>query len=638
MTPPSPLAPRRLLWLVAFLFAAAIFTWSAWRWWTFQYSTFDLAFYVQGFWLALRGEWQTSLLGVSILGNHAEPTIFLGLPLFALWPHPLFFVLAQVLALVSLPFTAWRIARRLGFESWPSAWLALATLITPATSWVALHEFHPEALAAPLLLLVAEARLTQRYGRFWLWWLLALGIKENVALLLAWWTAVEAFIGWRERWDTRRQLRWNWFPGLVAFAWVAFYGAWLAPRLNGGRVDYGELYRHLTGPSGGLLSTILFHPGRVFQAIVRSLTLGDLLWGLLLPFLALPVLRARWLLIAVPILLQHLLSVRPAEWFLRWHYAAPLIPLFWLAAVEALRLPRLRRIPAWTLAAGSVAGFLWFGPLRLLPQELDLFAQRLAEHPWRAAQIAAIQNDARASVTASHGYLPHLATRRELYSLHHVLKGLVTLSEQRLPTPAATDYVIIDYADNSTFSPQAGFYHPAMKTTTGELVPSSDQLLHTFLAQAEWENDSLNAVTRLHRLGPAAPSSLESPSPDQTPAAALTPGPVQIAIGSEGIDLDLDWQFAVPRTEFRWLFLTASGPAGAAQIYRGLARPEVTGGHTTERWKVRFPPDLPPGHYRLRLLISDRLRAEWDRQNPNGLLGYTDQIIPLGEVQLPPKP
>lgn len=638
MTPPTSVPARRLLWLVALLFAAAIFTWSAWRWWTFQYTTFDLAFYVQGFWLALRGESQISLLGVSILGNHAEPTIFLGLPLFALWPHPLFFLLVQVLAVASMPFTAWRIAQRLGFDTWPSAWLAAATLITPATSWVAFHEFHPEALAAPLLLLVAEARLAQKYGRFWLCWLLAVGIKENVALLLAWWTVVEAFIGWRERWDLRRQLRWNLFPGLAAFVWVAFYGAWLAPRLNGGRVDYGELYRHITGPSGGLLSAFLSHPERVFQALIRSLTHGDLLWGLLLPFLALPVLRARWLLIAVPILLQHLLSARPAEWFLRWHYAAPLIPLFWVAAVEALRLPRLRRIPAWALAAGSAAGFLWLGPLRLLPEELDLFSQRLAEHPWRAAQIAAIQSDAQASVTASNGYLPHLAARSELYSLHHVLKGLVTLSEQRLPTPAPTDYVVIDYADYSTFSPQAGFYHPTMKTTKGDLVPSSDQLLHTFLTQAEWENDSLNAVTRLRRLGPAVPVSPEPASPDKTPAASLTSGPVRIAAGGEGIDLDLDWKFAVPRTEFRWLLLTASGPAGAAQIYRGLARPEVTGGRTTERWKIRFPPNLPAGNYRLRLLITDRLRAEWDRQNPNGLLGYTDQVIPLGEVQLPPQP
>ena len=43
---------------------------------------------------------------------------------------------------------------------------------------------------------------------------------------------------------------------------------------------------------------------------VQALTHGNLVWALLFPFLCLPLLRPRWLLIAAPILLQHLLSWR----------------------------------------------------------------------------------------------------------------------------------------------------------------------------------------------------------------------------------------------------------------------------------------------------------------------------------------
>ena len=46
--------PRLIVW-VALLFVALAFTVSWWHWWTFQYGTFDLAFYVQALWLALRG-------------------------------------------------------------------------------------------------------------------------------------------------------------------------------------------------------------------------------------------------------------------------------------------------------------------------------------------------------------------------------------------------------------------------------------------------------------------------------------------------------------------------------------------------------------------------------------------------------
>ena len=156
MFPDRPSAPRLLVWC-ALLFSGLTFGVSWWYWWTFQYGTFDLAFYVQALWLALRGQWQVSLLNVPLMGNHAEPIVFLLTPLFALWSHPMLFVAAQTLALASMPFTAWRIARRLQIERGTAILLALATVLTPATLLVGLHEFHPEALAAPLLLLLIEA-------------------------------------------------------------------------------------------------------------------------------------------------------------------------------------------------------------------------------------------------------------------------------------------------------------------------------------------------------------------------------------------------------------------------------------------------------------------------------------------------
>ena len=63
------------------------------------------------------------------------------------------------------------------------------------------------------------------------------------------------------------------------------------------------------------------------SALWHGLTGGDLAWGLLVPFLLLPVLRPRWLIMSAPIFLQHLLSWRQSEWSMHYHYAAPLLPL-----------------------------------------------------------------------------------------------------------------------------------------------------------------------------------------------------------------------------------------------------------------------------------------------------------------------
>ena len=62
--------------------------------------------------------------------------------------------------------------------------MAVATLLTPASLSIAIYEFHPEALAAPLILLLIEARLAGRRGAYWLWFLAVLAIKENMAPLL----------------------------------------------------------------------------------------------------------------------------------------------------------------------------------------------------------------------------------------------------------------------------------------------------------------------------------------------------------------------------------------------------------------------------------------------------------------------
>src|ERR1700734_208226 len=112
MSPENRPARRFLTW-TALVFSALAFTISWWHWWTFQYGTFDLAFYVQALWLPPRGGGGVSLLNVPLMGNHAEPIVFLLTPLFAICPHPMLFVAVQTLAFATMPFIAWRKHNRL---------------------------------------------------------------------------------------------------------------------------------------------------------------------------------------------------------------------------------------------------------------------------------------------------------------------------------------------------------------------------------------------------------------------------------------------------------------------------------------------------------------------------------------------
>src|SRR2546423_8451091 len=169
-------------------FAAAIFfiacTWASYALWAnFQYRTFDLAYYVQALWQLIHGRYQVSVEDVPLLGNHVEPIVFLFVPLFALIRHPMLFVVVQNVALAAMAPIGYRLARRY-FDAGTAALLSAALLLSPAAGYIALHEFHPEAFSAPLLLLMVYSRIVRRLWLHWICFIGVLACKENMALLL----------------------------------------------------------------------------------------------------------------------------------------------------------------------------------------------------------------------------------------------------------------------------------------------------------------------------------------------------------------------------------------------------------------------------------------------------------------------
>ena len=204
--------------LAAFLFA--LWTCGSYaRWANYEYRTFDLAFYVQGLWQFLHGRFAVSVEHVPLMGNHVEPIVFLIAPLFAIFRHPMTFVVVQNVALATMGPVGFDIAKRLGFGVKESCLLAAALLVAPATGYVALHEFHPEALSAPLLLLMFRARLLRSLTQHWVWFIAVLACKENMAPLLVAYCAVHAVT------DRKRGLAevraWYLWPMGLAFLWLA---------------------------------------------------------------------------------------------------------------------------------------------------------------------------------------------------------------------------------------------------------------------------------------------------------------------------------------------------------------------------------------------------------------------------------
>ncbi|PYK57150.1 MAG: hypothetical protein DME43_15910, partial [Verrucomicrobia bacterium] len=365
--------------------------------------------------------------------------------------------------------------------------------------------------------------------------------------------------------------RWYIWPMILALIWFLLCAYVITPALNSGNIDYVALYDQLGTSPGNILINAFARPQLIGRALLHSLTHGNLLWALLFPFLCLPVLRPRWIVIAAPILLQHLLSWRSSEWMIYFHYAAPLLPLFWIASVEAIaasdywkRVPSfVSRATAWLVIVGCVAAQIWVGPLGRI---VTTTADWLGAGQERARKNAFIaQIPPASSVVAPLSYLSHLAMREKLYSLHYILKGLKTLSRSSYEPPSSTDFVLIDYRDSATFDPGAGFYHPTMKTVDGRIIPSSDRLLHDFLKKAAWTADEQDELTLLRNLGSRkAPVTDDQSSPANDEPGVLSIGATRLlSIGtadefvsrSRPLEVHLRWKFQGERDVFPWMLL-----------------------------------------------------------------------------------
>lgn len=629
--------------IVALIFFL-VWTWTSYaRWADFQYRSFDLAYYVQAIWQLIHGRFDVSVENVPLLGNHVEPIVFLFAPLFAIFRHPMVFVAVQNAALASMALVGYRIARRLGFDDKRGCLLGVAIVLAPAAGFIALHEFHPEALTAPFLLLMLQARMRKSLGRHWLWFAAVLACKENMAPLLSVYCATFLILE-RDRTFAER-CRWYAWPMCVAILWFVICARVITPALNSGNIDYLGLYDRLGTSAGNILVNAFARPQLIGQALLESLTHGNLVWGLLFPFLCLPLLRPRWILIATPILLQHLLSWRSSEWMIHLHYGAPLLPLFWIASVEAIaefdrwKLPPylLRIVPSFIIIACIVAQS-WLGLLSgIVSKNADWFEGG----PERARKNAFLAQIPRTdSVVAPLPYLSHLAMREKLYSLHYILKGLKTLSRSSYEPPPPTDFVLIDYQDTATFDPAAGFYHPAMKTTDGRIIPSSDRLLHDYLKRTTWMVQSQDELTLFRNSGGTDLTNNESFSPEPPIFTAGATRLLAIETGNKAVSppqllhLHLHWKFQGERNVFPWMLLRLSATKQSLLLVKGLCAPEITDGIHREDWTVTTS-ELLPGDYVLEALFLDNSKQAWPqtlgRSQPSNLLAPP---VPLGHLKV----
>lgn len=527
---------RIILWIGITASAALMAALSIWKYQTFQMNGIDLAYFNQVFWNTVGGR----PFGLSIhphlsLGDHAEFFILILAPFYALLPRPETLLVLQSLALTLSAWPAHRITSRLlspsfhskgeggrageearvvrgsrrelrmirGEESaggpdilsgseFPSnkharptnAWpliFALAFAFSPFLQNAALYEFHILVFALPLLLFAADAYLASSFRRFILFLILALSVREDVALVTAAFGVIAAI--------DRRSWKWIIFPAAISAGWFVGSMKLISQFAVGGSYKFAAYYSWiLDGVSLDELS-------RHFLTIPTL----EFLLGILMPFLFLPLLRPKWLLLAaLPAAQQMLTGQGAGALFFQMHYVVLILPGLLLATAEAVARWKYRLIPRSVLGVLFVAttaySIITLGPL---PAVARMIASGQPDPKLVAAKRDILSGvPADASTLASYDLLPALSSRENVYSLHYAYPGKTQFSviDYTFPDP---DEIIINQEDFLVFAlnfPTLGW--------TKEHYASGDDRLRALLSRGYGLVDARGPILRFKKDSP----------------------------------------------------------------------------------------------------------------------------------------
>jgi uncharacterized membrane protein len=425
---------RPLLWAAMAAYAAGFAALSVLRHEAFETGRFDLGNMVQAVWSTAHGHLLqvTNLHGAQIsrLAAHVDPILIVFAPLWWIWPSPSLLLTAQALAVALGALPLFWLARKHTDSERAALGFSLAYLLFPATEWMTLNEFHPVALACPLLLFAIWYLDEDRLLPFACFAALAALTREEVPLVIAGlgiWYAIG-----RRRWLA---------GGTIAAAGVAASAIAIQvviPHFHGAESSFYGRYDAVGGSAAGIVRKAFTDPGRLLSVAFDHRGTHYLL-NLLLPMAGLALLSPLLLVALIPELALNLLSSVDAQSSIHYHYVAAEIPiLFAAAAIGAGKLGRWAGTAGTVVVLTAILGNYWLGPIplwRFVPggQTFQAKSAHISRHDRIAARMLKLI-PATAPVTATNSLGAHLSERKRIFSFPYLGDATWVIVDERKPS------------------------------------------------------------------------------------------------------------------------------------------------------------------------------------------------------------
>jgi len=407
---------------------------------------FDMGIYDQAVWLLARGQQFMTVRGLPVLGHHASFGLAIFAPASWLGAGPNVWNVIQVIVLALGSVPVYLLARVRRLAPWAAAALGGAFLLHPALQFLGWELLHPETLAITPLLAAWLCATRGSWRWFTFWCLLAVSMKEDVAIALIVLGLVLACMPGRPAGARKAGL----LTAGIALGWFVFVAQVLLPAVSGEAAHYQGLYQGVGGSPGGILETLWNDPGNLTGRLVSSET-GDFAWRLLAPFGPAGLLAPGALAVGAP---QFVLdAISDVVWTrqITFHYVAlPLVGAT-LAMVEgtAFLVRRVPRVPRWVapavvLACAGAATLAW-GPSPIGAEYRGGWWPPVVDTRIDAKRAAIDAVPEEAAVSAVYTMVPHLSRRTEIYSFPNPWRrsnyGVPGSPTRR---PERVDWLVID--------------------------------------------------------------------------------------------------------------------------------------------------------------------------------------------------
>ncbi|KAA1378188.1 DUF2079 domain-containing protein [Aeromicrobium fastidiosum] len=326
--------------------------------------------------------------GFNILGDHFSPVTALIAPFYRLFPSAQTILLAQVVLIaVSVYVIAVLGMRTLGTVTGVAIGVAYALSFGIQSAVEA--DFHEVAFAAPLLALAGAAYVDRRFGRVVMWSVPLLLVKEDMGLTVAMIGAVLWLAGERRRGTALAA------GAIAAMALVLLV---IVPAFNAGG---SYAYSGTLGGDRGIVATLLEASDRKLATVVLTLAITGL-----------AALASPWVLVVLPTFAWRFAGDVPFYWGTEWHYSLVLMPIVFVAMIDAIRRRPLLR---WATPVGLVVGafMLVSSPVAAL---IEPATYREPPRADAARLVLSLVPDG-ASVEADIGLMGHLVTDHTVYWL-----------------------------------------------------------------------------------------------------------------------------------------------------------------------------------------------------------------------------